>query len=87
MTSNRDVIKAWIRGRSSNAGTLNTDGNGLYSYSLKIGEYLNGKFVVYDYTTPGGNFYSVTTSAHVNTAKEYADEILDFNVDVSNCRW
>ena len=48
------------------------------SYSLLIGEIINGKHVVYDHTSKGGSFYSATTSRHVNLLKQYADRVIDY---------
>jgi len=41
----------------------------LYSYGLTIGKWYGGKPFVFDYTTTGGAFESMTTSQHVGLAK------------------
>lgn len=87
MIRNEEVLRAWIRGRKLAAGTLSTDGYNLYSYDLKIGIIDGYKFVIYDYTAPGGKFISMTTSTHVNAAKRWADKLVDFNQKKSNNRW
>ena len=87
MIKNSEIFYAWKQGRHKSTGILGTDGNTLFSYALKIGERVNGKLVVYDYTVPGGNFYSITTSTHVNAAKPFADRIVDFNRTFVDERW
>jgi hypothetical protein len=77
---NINVIKEWAVGHVAynHTGTLVTDGVLLWSYGLCIGRRSihDGRTVVTDYTAAGGDFYSVTTSKHVNMAKAYAQEIL-----------
>ena len=57
---------------------MTSDGSNLFSYRLKIG-YTNGKGekVALDYTSPTGNFKSMTTSQHVGLAKSVAKVIED----------
>ena len=65
---NEQVIDSWIRGEAadSHTGTLHTDGVNLYSFNLRIGyRAKSGATVVGDFTSPGGDFRSVTTSCHV----------------------
>lgn len=56
---------------------MSTDGQDLFSYSLKIGytdpEKAANKTVI-DYT--GKNMWSVTTSCHVGLAKRVADQVV-----------
>ena len=67
--TNQEVINAFINQRPAQAGRLTTDGVNLYSYSLIIGKWYGGKPFVFDYTTTGGAFKSMTTSQHVGLAK------------------
>ena len=76
---NELVIDAWTRGDAadSHTGALRTDGVNLYSYNLRIGyRARSGSTVVGDYTSPGGQFYSVTTSCHVGKARGVADHTM-----------
>ena len=76
---NELVIDAWTRGfaADSHNGALRTDGVNLYSYNLRIGyRSRSGSTILGDYTSPGGQFYSVTTSCHVGKARGYADHIM-----------
>ena len=69
---NELVINSWTRGvaASSHNGALRTDGVNLYSYNLRIGyRAQTGATILGDYTSPGGQFYSVTTSCHVGKAR------------------
>lgn len=70
---NDDIVCSWKQGESAGYGALHTDGNDLYSYALKIGYTEDGVKHAIDYTSPGGTFYSVTTSTHVGLAIYYAD--------------
>ena len=65
--TNEQVIIEWSRGNKAKAGNLSTDGNFLYSYRLVIGKDAGG--TIYNHTSPGGSYYSQTTSTHVNLAK------------------
>lgn len=67
--TNQEVINAFLNQRPAKAGRLTTDGVNLYSYSLIIGKWFGGKPFVFDYTTTGGAFQSMTTSQHVGLAK------------------
>ena len=76
---NQEVVRAWSRGEAArnHKGSLGAmDSGELYSYGLKIGQYLNGTAVLGDYTAPGGAFYSMTTSQHVGLARRYADMVM-----------
>ena len=67
---NSDVVRAWAYGNIASTKNLTTNGRDLYSYQLLIGFTSDdGERVVLDYTAPGGHFFSVTTSQHVNLAK------------------
>jgi len=75
---NHIVIQKWKNGESARngRGTLYTEplSNGsvdLFSYDLKIGHRTaGGACIVANYTAPGGDFKSMTTSCHVNLAKK-----------------
>ena len=67
--TNQEVINAFLNQRPAKAGRLTTDGVNLYSYALVIGKWFGGKPFVFDYTTTGGAFQSMTTSQHVGLAK------------------
>lgn len=71
---NADVVKAWTRGEVCRAPNLRTDGISLWSYRLQIGDTLCGKKVVYDYTSGGLGFVSMTTSKHIGLAMSVATE-------------
>jgi hypothetical protein len=74
---NQDVIRSFAWGQRAAAGNLQTDGRSLWSYNLKIGHRnLEGEIVVGDFTAPGGDFYSMTTSKHVGMAKREAHTIM-----------
>jgi hypothetical protein len=76
---NNTVIVRWARGESANShtGALHTDGTSLFSYSLKIGHRAkSGATVMGDFTSPGGEFASQTTSCHVGKARCVADHIM-----------
>jgi hypothetical protein len=64
---NEQVIMAWIEGQvaTNGRGSLTTDGNHLLSYDLVIGDRRTER--VFDYTA-SGEYYSQTTSCHVNLA-------------------
>ena len=75
-TTNRGVIRAWVRGEParSSTGNLTTDGRTLWSYRLAIGTTDdNGASVALDYTRGGGAYISQTTSCHVGLARRSAD--------------
>jgi len=81
---NHAVIKFWKDGqkatnhRRSLTSTRRPDGCvELFSYNLKIGHRTPaGVCVVGDFTAPTGSFHSVTTSCHVNRAKEVAELVM-----------
>ena len=76
---NQEVVRAWSRGGAArnHKGTLVAMDTGeLYSYGLKIGQYLKGSAVLCDYTARSGGFYSQTTSCHVGLARRYASMVM-----------
>ena len=75
-STNEQVIKSFLRNAPARAGRLHTDGISLFSYNLKIAEWVNaggciqaGALMVYDYTSTGNAFVSMTTSQHVGLIK------------------
>lgn len=83
--NNDTVAKMWGNLRLSNEVITNHENTlrffksgAIYSYNLRIGEVKNGKKIVYNCTAGGGQFYSVTTSKHVNLIKQYADEVISY---------
>ena len=72
--TNDQVIEAFLRQQSANAGALVSDGQSLYSYNLRIAEFIptNGEkqVIVYDYTSRGNAYQSQTTSSHVGGIKQ-----------------
>ena len=71
---NAEVANNWGHGYVGATRHLVTDGVSLYSYQLRIGTTNpEGKKVLFDFTSPGGNFQSQTTSCHVGLARRYAD--------------
>lgn len=73
---NKDVINAFAWGKRAAAENLQTDGRSLWSYNLKIAQRTAEGIVVGDFTAPGGDFYSLTTSKHVGMAKREAHTIM-----------
>ena len=73
---NQDVIRSFAWGKRAAAGNLQTDGRSLWSYNLKIAQRTPEGVVVGDFTAPGGDFHSVTTSKHVGMAKREAHTIM-----------
>ena len=69
ISTNEQVINSFLYGRSAQAGRLHTNGSALYSYSLKIAEWTDNGVIVYDFTSTGGHFVSMTTSQHVGLIK------------------
>ena len=69
MATNEQVINAFFNQQPARAGALTTDGVNLYSYSLIIAKWFGGQAFVFDYTSTGGAFRSMTTSQHVGLAK------------------
>ena len=77
MATNQQVINSFLNGSSSRAGSLTTDGSALYSDNLKIAEWIDGRgLIVYDFTSTGNHFVSMTTSQHVGLIKR---EVRDTN--------
>ncbi len=86
--TNQQVVERWTARRRGYAAHLQTDGNTLWSYKLKIGEWRDGLPVVFNYTAhddinpfghrvPPLGFVSMTTSRHVGFARRvgYAFEL------------
>tara|TARA_B000000557_G_C20608908_1_gene372972 strand:- start:228 stop:524 length:297 start_codon:yes stop_codon:yes gene_type:complete len=76
-STNDQVIKSFLRNSPARAGRLHTDGVRLFSYDLKIAEWIKeggciqtGALLVYDYTAPANAFVSMTTSQHVSLIKK-----------------
>ena len=80
MASNNAVIQAWLDGNTAAAKNLSTDGRELYSYQLRIA----ANAYLFDYTSGGLGFISMTTSRHVGMARrglrnrsdEYSRELI-----------
>ena len=70
---NSEVARSWWNGRKASSKHLKTDGINLWSYNLLIATIKNGNRVVFDYTSRGGHFYSVTTSKHVGLAARHGN--------------
>ena len=73
-STNDQVIKSFLRNSSARAFRMHTDGTTLFSYDLKIAEWVQkdgclNSLIVYDYTASGNAFVSVTTSQHVGLIK------------------
>ena len=62
---NQDVVRSFAWGKRAAAANLQTDGRSLWSYNLKIAQRTPEGIVVGDFTAPGGDFHSMTTSKHV----------------------
>ena len=73
-STNEQVIKAFFNKERAETKTLKTNGHSLYSYGLEIGRWYGGKPAIFDYTTTGGAFTSMTTSQHVGLAKRFPRE-------------
>ena len=69
---NKDVIRSFAWGKRAAAPNLQTDGRSLWSYDLKIAQRTPEGVVVGDFTSPGGDFHSLTTSKHVGVATREA---------------
>ena len=68
---NESVIKAFMNNQYAQSKNLRSAGINLYSYNLRIGMTDDsGRKHVLNYTAPGGNFRSHTTSKHVGLARE-----------------
>ena len=75
---NSQVIQAFSQGKKARSWNenLRTDGTTLWSYNKKIAHRTSGGVIVVgDFTAPGGQFHSVTTSGHVNRAKGVAHHV------------
>lgn len=82
-TTNENVAKAWQYGNKAvnHTGSYHTDGDNLYSYSLRIGFTKGSKKVLLDYTAGAGHFRSMTTSGkHVSPARYVADVVMNPSV-------
>lgn len=69
------VVDAFLDQRTATAGGFSTDGQSLFSYSLRIAEHIpddygNATTLVYDYTSKGNCFQSPPTSTHVGLIKQ-----------------
>ena len=76
---NELVLDKWKDGEAaaSHNGALHTDGTSLFSYKLKIGHRSrSGVTIVGDFTSPGGQWTSMTTSCHVGKARGIADHVM-----------
>ena len=76
---NELVLGKWKDGESASShnGALHTNGRDLFSYNLRIGyRSRSGACVLGDFTSPGGNFASMTTSCHVGKARSFADHVM-----------
>jgi len=76
---NELVLQKWKDGEaaSSHNGAFRTDGTSLFSYTLKIGHRSkSGATIVGNFTSPGGDFRSMTTSCHVGKARVVADHTM-----------
>ena len=76
---NDSVLAMWKKGKkaSSHTGALCTNGRDLFSYNLRIGyRSRSGQTILGDFTSPGGDFRSMTTSIHVGKARVLADHIM-----------
>ena len=76
---NELVLEKWKDGKSasSHTGALSTNGTSLFSYGLKIGHRSrSGTTIVGDFTSPGGQFTSMTTSCHVGKARHIANHVM-----------
>tara|TARA_R100000008_G_scaffold70097_1_gene47608 strand:+ start:356 stop:628 length:273 start_codon:yes stop_codon:yes gene_type:complete len=76
MKTNKEVIRAFAWGKRAAAGNLYTDGRSLWSYDLKIAQRTPEGVIVGDFTSPGGQFHSMTTSKHVGMAKREAHTVM-----------
>ena len=75
---NEVVVARWYEGDSgkNHQGSLTTDGQKLYSYSLQIGDTCaeSGIKILRDYSAQGNwGYKSQTTSCHVGIARRSAD--------------
>ena len=73
---NKQIVESFLdRKPSKGKKALNTNGIAIYSYGLKIGEWVKTgtvqNIIIHNYTAPN-NFRSQTTSSHVNLLKRMA---------------
>ena len=76
---NELVLDKWKDGEAavSPTGALSPDGTNLFSYKLKIGHRSrSGVTIIGDFTSPGGQWNSMTTSCHVGKARVIADHVM-----------
>ena len=84
----RDVADYWYSNLpAANHGSNHwTCGEKIYSYRLCIGETINGKKVLKDYSANTAlGFKSMTTSKHVGYVRRYAD-LVDDGIQVKSMR-
>ena len=68
---NESVIYAFLNNKIAQTKNLRSAGINLYSYNLRIGMTDDsGRKHVFNYTAPGGDFRSHTTSKHIGLARE-----------------
>lgn len=73
--TNKQVVKAWMRGEYAQSNNMRSVGGSLFSYEMKIGQTMsNGEKQVLNVQSP--YFYSQTTSQHVGLAKQYAEKVI-----------
>lgn len=68
---NIEVAKAWSEGRKAKSSNMSTDGTNIWSYSMLIGETINGERVAYRRSRSG------TTTKHINLTARYAHKVTD----------
>jgi len=68
--TNREVAKLWSQGVAAASGNMSTDGRGIWSYAMLIGETVDGERVVYRRAR------SQTTTKHINLAARWADKVV-----------
>jgi len=88
--NNKQVAQAWANGQmaTNHGDTFSTNGHKLYSYSKLIGITLpdNSK-VLFEYTSKGGHFLSMTTSTkHISPARSFATMVLTPDIKESLMR-
>jgi hypothetical protein len=69
IATNEQVINAFLNHQPTGGLNLRSDGVSLYSYNLEIARHYGGKPMVWDYTSTGDAFRSMTTSQHVGLIK------------------
>ena len=67
--TNEQVINRFLNGLEASGNSLHTNGTSLFSYGLEIARWYGGKAIVFDYTSTGNAFKSMTTSQHVGLIK------------------